>query len=251
MYGKIAVGPFDKFRPSLTLLVVSCHLFMNVAIIAAAGSGSRMGGKRPKQFLELAGVPIIIRALRTFESCDLIHQIVVVLAADEVRDFTEIARKNGIQKIQAVVPGGETRAASVLEGLRAVETETEVVAVHDAVRPFVTSDEISRTVQAAKLEGAAILVSTPVDTVKEVNDGVVARTLDRSTIRYALTPQCFDYKLLWRAYEQVDVSDPSLTDEASVVERIGARVVTVEGHPRNIKITRPEDIAIAEAMLRA
>jgi 2-C-methyl-D-erythritol 4-phosphate cytidylyltransferase len=118
------------------------------------------------------------------------------------------------------------------------------------VRPFVTCDEITRTVQAAKLDGAAILVSTPVDTVKEVSGGVVKRTIDRSTIRYALTPQCFDYKLLRRAYEDVDVADASFTDEASVVERAGVRIVTVEGSPRNIKITRPDDLLIAEAMFR-
>lgn len=223
---------------------------MNVAIIAAAGFGRRMAGQRPKQFLELGGVPIVFHALMAFERCDVIHQIVTVLAAGETSNFLSIAKEHGIQKLSAVVPGGDTRAASVLQGLRAVDNGTEVVAVHDAVRPFVTSDEITRTVQAAELEGAAILVSIPVDTIKEVNDGVVARTLDRSTIRYALTPQCFHYKLLRRAYEQVDVSDAGLTDEASIVERMGAKIVVVEGSPRNIKITRPEDILIAEAILK-
>jgi 2-C-methyl-D-erythritol 4-phosphate cytidylyltransferase len=223
---------------------------MNVAIIAAAGLGSRMAGKRPKQFLELAGVPIIFHALRAFEDCDVIHQIVTVLAVGETGGFLTLAKEFGIRKVAAVVSGGDTRAASVLQGLLAVDSEAEVVAVHDGVRPFVTSDEIVRTVEAARLQGAAILVSTPVDTIKEVKDGVVARTLDRSTIRYALTPQCFHYKLLRRAYEQIDVSDASLTDEASIVERIGARIVTVEGSPQNIKITRREDIVIAEAILK-
>jgi len=209
-----------------------------------------MAGKRPKQFLELAGVPIIFHALRAFEDCDLIHQIVVVLAADETDGFPSKAKEYGINKLTAVVSGGETRAASVLEGLRAVDPATEVVAVHDSVRPFVTADEIVRTVQAAKLEGAAILVAAPVDTIKEVKDDVVSRTLDRSTIRYALTPQCFQYDLLRRAYNLVDVSDASLTDEASVVERMGAKIVTVEGSPRNIKITRTEDLLLAEALLR-
>jgi 2-C-methyl-D-erythritol 4-phosphate cytidylyltransferase len=223
---------------------------MNVAIIAAAGVGRRMAGKRPKQFLELAGLPIIFHALRAFENCDVIHQIVVVLAADEAGAFPSKAKEHGINKLSAVVAGGETRAASVLEGLKAVDPATEVVAVHDSVRPFVSADEIVRTVEAAKLEGAAILVAAPLDTIKEVKDGVVSRTLDRSTIRYALTPQCFHYELLRRAYGKVDVSDVSLTDEASVVERMGARIVTVEGSPRNIKITRPEDLEIAEAILR-
>ncbi|HEV2828753.1 MAG TPA: 2-C-methyl-D-erythritol 4-phosphate cytidylyltransferase [Pyrinomonadaceae bacterium] len=224
---------------------------MNVAIIAAAGSGSRMGGKRPKQFLELAGVPIIFHALLAFERCDSIQQIVTVLSAGETDGFLSIAKGHGIQKLATVVTGGETRAASVLQGLRAVDSAAEVVAVHDGVRPFVTCDEIARTVTAAKLEGAAILVSTPVDTVKEVRQGVVSRTLDRCTIRYALTPQCFDYRLLRRAYEQVDVLDQSFTDEASVVERMGAKIVTVEGSARNIKITRPEDLVMAEAILKS
>jgi 2-C-methyl-D-erythritol 4-phosphate cytidylyltransferase len=253
LYGKIAGGPCISSRPNSDpcWLVVSCYLFMNVAIIAAAGSGSRMGGKRPKQFLELAGVPIIFHALMAFERCDAIHQIVTVLSASETADFLSIAKEHGIQKLARVVPGGATRAASVLQGLRAVESETEVVAVHDGVRPFVTSDDIARTVQAAELEGAAILVSTPVDTIKEVKDEVIVRTLDRCTIRYALTPQCFDYKLLRRAYEQVDILDASFTDEASVVERLGVKIVTVEGSARNIKITRPEDLVIAEAILKS
>ncbi len=126
----------------------------------------------------------------------------------------------------------------------------EIVAVHDGVRPFVTPDEIGRTVQAAKLEGAAILVSAPVDTVKEVKDGVVVKTLQRAELRNALTPQCFTYRLLHDAYEKADVSDPELTDESSLVERLGVKIVTVEGSSRNIKITRPEDIAVAEALLK-
>jgi 2-C-methyl-D-erythritol 4-phosphate cytidylyltransferase len=154
--------------------------------------------------------------------------------------------------MKAVVPGGATRAESVLHGLDAVEERNpEIVAVHDGVRPFVTPDEIARTVQAAKLEGAAILVAAPVDTVKEVTDGVVIRTLKRDGLRNALTPQCFTYKLLRRAYEEADVSDPELTDESSLVERLGVRIVTVAGSLRNIKITRAEDLVVAEALLRS
>jgi len=107
----------------------------------------------------------------------------------------------------------------------------DIVAVHDGVRPFVTPEEISRTVVAAKTEGAAILVSAPVDTIKEVRAGAVARTLDRATIRNALTPQCFNYRLLLRAYEQVDINDPELTDESSLVERLGSKIGIVEVVP--------------------
>lgn len=224
---------------------------MNVAIIAAAGQGTRMAGKRPKQFLELSGTPIIIHALKAFERCDVIHEIIIVLAAEETDSFLSLAKEYGLRKLAAVVPGGRTRAESVLHGLQAVDAgAVEIVAVHDGVRPFVTPEEISRTVEAAKSEGAAILVSTPVDTIKEVRAGAVARTLDRSTIRNALTPQCFHYKLLLRAYSRVDVTDPELTDESSLVERLGVRIAIVEGSPRNIKITRLEDLAIGEVLLR-
>jgi 2-C-methyl-D-erythritol 4-phosphate cytidylyltransferase len=224
---------------------------MNVAIIAAAGQGTRVAGKRPKQFLELAGTPVIFHTLKAFEQCDAIQEIIVVIAAEETAGFLSLADKHHLRKIKAVVCGGVTRAESVLHGLEAVEeANAEIVAVHDGVRPFVTPDEIARTVQAAKLEGAAILVSAPVDTVKEVRDGVVVRTLKRAELRNALTPQCFTYKLLRRAYEEADVSDPELTDESSLVERLGVRIVSVEGSSRNIKITRPEDLVVGEAILK-
>ncbi|MEO7970901.1 MAG: 2-C-methyl-D-erythritol 4-phosphate cytidylyltransferase [bacterium] len=223
---------------------------MNVAIIAAAGQGLRLAGKRPKQFLELAGTPIIFHTLQAFEQCDSIQEIIVVIAAAESAGFLSLAGKRELRKLRKVVPGGATRAESVLRGLQAVrETTVEIVAVHDAVRPFVTADEIARTVAAAQVEGAAILVSAPVDTVKEVCEGAVVKTLRRDDLRNALTPQCFRYKLLRRAYEQADVFDPDLTDESSLVERLGERVAIVEGSARNIKITRPEDLVLAERLL--
>jgi len=224
---------------------------MNVAIIAAAGQGTRLAGRRPKQFLELAGTPIIFHTLKAFEQCDEIQEFIVVVAAEEAAGFQSLAAKYDLQKIKAVVSGGATRAQSVLHGLNAVEAATaEIIAVHDGVRPFVTPEEIARTIQAAQLEGAAILVSAPVDTVKEVKDGLVVRTLKRGELRNALTPQCFTYKLLRQAYENVDLSDSELTDESSLVERLGVKIATVEGSSRNIKITRPEDIAVGEGILK-
>lgn len=236
---------------SRLLLARSSSVIMNVAIIAAAGQGTRMAGKRPKQFLELAGTPILFHTLRAFEECDLIQETIVVIPAQESAGFLSIAGKYGLRKLTKVVAGGNTRAESVLKGLQAVrEATAEVVAVHDGVRPFVTPDEIGRTVAAAAEAGAAILVSKPVDTVKEVSNGRVVKTLKRDDLRNALTPQCFHYKLLRRAYEQVDVNDPDLTDESSLVERLGVRIAVVEGSPRNIKITREEDLVIAEQLLR-
>lgn len=225
---------------------------MNVAIIAAAGQGTRLGGKLRKQFLELAGKPIVFHTLRAFEQCDAIQEIILVLPAEDFAGFLSLAHQDGLHKLTTVVPGGATRAQSVLHGLQAVKEATaEIVAVHDGVRPFVTPAEIARTVEAATLEGAAILVSTPVDTIKEVGDGVIVGTLNRSALRNALTPQCFRYKLLRQAYAGIDVSDPALTDESLLVERLGVRIVTVEGSSRNIKITRQEDLAIGEAILKS
>jgi 2-C-methyl-D-erythritol 4-phosphate cytidylyltransferase len=224
---------------------------MNVAIIAAAGQGTRMAGKRPKQFLELAGTPILFHTLNAFERCDVIQEIIVVIPQQESAAFLALANKAGFLKLARVVPGGTTRAESVLHGLQAVrEATAEVVAVHDGVRPFVTAEEISRTVEAANREGAAILVAAPVDTIKAVKDGRVVKTLKRADLRNALTPQCFHYKLLRRAYEGIDVTDPELTDESSLVERLGVNIAIVEGSSRNIKITREEDLIVGEAILK-
>jgi 2-C-methyl-D-erythritol 4-phosphate cytidylyltransferase len=224
---------------------------MNVAIIAAAGQGRRLGGKRAKQFLELAGVPVIIHTLKKFEQCADIQEIVVVLPAADAAGFLQLAGKYGLRKLTRVVPGGETRAESVWRGLQSVRAATaEIVAVHDGVRPFVTPEDITRTVQAAQLSGAAILTAAPVDTIKEVEDGRIVRTLERTRLRHALTPQCFRYELLRRAYEQSPELVKNSTDDSSLVEALGATVTIVEGDARNIKITLPEDLALGEIILR-
>jgi 2-C-methyl-D-erythritol 4-phosphate cytidylyltransferase len=225
---------------------------MNVAIIAAAGTGSRLAGDRPKQFLQLAGVPIIFHTLKPFEQCDSIQEIIVVLPAAESSDFLALVQKYGLRKLSRVVPGGTTRAESVWRGLLAIRAATaEIVAVHDGVRPFVTTEEIGRTVAAARLHGAAILVAPAIDTIKQVNGGVVVKTLERKQLCSALTPQCFRYELLRRAYEQADVQDPAVTDDSSLVEQLGEPVTIVEGNSRNIKITTQRDLLIAEAFLKA
>lgn len=224
---------------------------MNVAIIAAAGAGSRMAGDRPKQFLQLAGVPIIFHTLKPFEQCDSIQEIIVVLPAAESADFLALVQKYGVKKLSRVVPGGTTRAESVWRGLLAIRAATaEIIAVHDGVRPFVTTDEIDRTVAAARSHGAAILVAPAIDTIKEVDGGEVVRTLERRQLCHALTPQCFRYELLRRAYERADVQDPAITDDSSLVEQLGEPVTIVEGSSRNIKITTQRDLLIAEAFLK-
>ena len=224
---------------------------MNVAIIAAAGSGSRLAGDRPKQFLPLAGTPIIFHTLRPFEQCDSIQEIIVVLPAEESAGFLSLAGKYGLRKLARVVPGGSTRAASVSRGLQSVRPATaEIVAVHDGVRPFVTPEEIRLTIASAQSNGSAILVSPAIDTIKQVRNGLVAKTLERRELRHALTPQCFRYEILKRAYDLADLHDPSVTDDSSLVEQLGETVAIVEGSSRNMKITTKRDLLIAEAFLQ-
>ena len=225
---------------------------MNIAIIAAAGSGTRMASDRPKQFLLLAGTPVIFHTLKSFEQCDSIHEVIVVLPAEQSAGFLSLAGKFGVRKVARVVPGGATRADSVKRGLLTIRSATaEIVAVHDGVRPFVTVGEIDATVAAAREDGAAILVAPVTDTIKQVNGETIVTTLDRGSLRRALTPQCFQYELLRQAYQQADVQDASLTDESALVEKLGKPVRIVEGSARNIKITTAEDLAIAEQFLAA
>jgi 2-C-methyl-D-erythritol 4-phosphate cytidylyltransferase len=139
----------------------------------------------------------------------------------------------------------------VKRGLLSIRQATaEIVAVHDGVRPFVTVEEIDNTVAAAQRDGAAILATSATDTIKLVEGDAVVKTLERRNLRQALTPQCFRYELLRKAYEQADVNDPSLTDESALVERLGHKVTIVEGSARNIKITTPRDLLIAETFLK-
>ncbi len=223
---------------------------MNTAIIAAAGMGARMASDRPKQFLLLAGTPIIFHTLKPFEQCDSIQEVIVVLPPEESAAFLALAGKHGLRKLSRVVAGGTTRADSVKRGLNAIRSASAgIVAVHDGVRPFVTAKQIDSVVAAAEANGAAILVAPVTDTIKQVSGDSVVKTLERQELRRALTPQCFRYDLLRKAYEQADVNDPALTDESALVERIGARVTTVTGNASNIKITTPEDLLLAEALL--
>ncbi len=226
---------------------------MNVAIVVAAGKGTRLGGNRPKQFLELDGIPVIVRTLMQFERCRKIGELVIVLPQDETDGFLSLLKEFGLQKPTRTVAGGATRAQSVERGL-AVVSEAEIVAVHDGVRPFVTPDEIDQVVTAARATGAAILVAPVADTIKEIKDGRVVRTLPRAQLRRALTPQCFRFDILKRAYDQlgeVEAENIEVTDDCLLVERLGVDIQAVAGSARNIKITREEDLALGEAILRS
>ena len=224
---------------------------MNVAIVVAAGRGTRLGGNRPKQFLELGGVPIVIHALRQFERCQVINEIVTVLPAEETAGFSSLAQKFGLKKPLLVVAGGETRAQSVRRGLEAIHT-ADIVAVHDGARPFVTPEEIGRVVGAAMVSGGAVLVAPVAETIKEIEGNRISGTVPRDKLRRALTPQCFRFEILKSAYEalaDLEAAGLEVTDESFLVERLGVEIVAVEGSARNIKITREEDLIMARAIL--
>ena len=224
---------------------------MNVAIIVAAGSGKRFGTKTPKQFLEICGKPLIIHTLQRFQSCADIDEIILVLPSTETAKFLQIVGKYGITKLAKVVSGGETRAESVSKGLKSIRAATaEIIAVHDGARPLVKPEEISTCIKKAKENGAAILAASVTDTIKEVSmDGTITQTVERARLRRALTPQCFRYEILKRAYENADLSE-SATDESFLVERSGISVSIVEGSADNIKITHKSDLILAEAILK-
>jgi 2-C-methyl-D-erythritol 4-phosphate cytidylyltransferase len=224
---------------------------MNFAIIVAAGRGTRMGGERAKQFMTLAGVPVIVHTLRRFEQCETIERCVVVGPAGQAESLRALCAQHGLGKTTRVVAGGATRTESVARGLASLADEpASIVAVHDGVRPFVTAAEIDRTVRAAETTGAAVLVAPVVDTIKELAGDRIARTLPRTVLRRALTPQCFRQDLLRRAHAQARADALDATDDSALVERLGFTVVAVEGDPRNIKLTRPEDFALAEILAR-
>lgn len=223
---------------------------MNTAIIVAAGSGTRFDSPSPKQFLDILGKPVIQITLERFQDCTAVDAIIAVIGEADFNRFSAIAQYAKITKLKRTVTGGKTRAESVRNGFNAVDPESAIVCVHDGVRPLVTSDEIAATILSAELNGAACLSAAVTDTVKTVDYGKITGTVDRQSLRRALTPQAFRYYVLKEAIENSTL-DESVTDECYMAENIGVMVTAVEGSPRNIKITHREDLVLAEAFLRA
>ncbi len=222
---------------------------MNCAIIVAAGSGTRFQAEKPKQFLEIAGKPLIFHTLDIFEKCSSIDEIVLVLSSNEIENFKNLAAGYNLTKLKKTVSGGKTRAESVVSGLRAVDEKCETVAVHDGARPLVSSEEISRTIEKAKEMGAACLTAKVTDTIKTIAGDKIVGTIDRETLRRALTPQCFQIEILRRAFAGADLSE-AVTDECFLVERLGYEIAFVDGSAKNIKITTREDFLVAEILLK-
>lgn len=232
---------------------------MNVAIIVAAGRGTRMGeraGDIPKQFRLLAGVPLVHHTLRRFERAATIDHTILVVSSEHQAWIDAQNRGARLLKLKQIVTGGETRAESVraaLDSLASLEevvsAKAEIVAVHDGARPFVSPAEIDLCVRAAGAHGAAILAAPVTDTIKRIADGRVTDTPPRSSLRRALTPQCFRTELLREAYAAEGWRDA--TDDSSLVERLGYEVRVLDGDERNIKITTPEDWIIAEELVKS
>ncbi len=226
------------------------------AILPAAGLGTRMGADTPKQFLELDGTPILILSLRRMASCPEITDIIVATRADEVERIEKrLAAEKFKQKVR-VVKGGDSRQDSVAAALREVSSDTEIVLVHDAVRPFVTVEQISRVIEEARRCEAAILGIPAMDTVKEVKRAslpedvaLITGTVPRERVVLAQTPQAFSTKLLKEAFARAEADGVNASDEAGLVERLGHDVHVVLGSERNIKITKPADMDLARFCL--
>jgi 2-C-methyl-D-erythritol 4-phosphate cytidylyltransferase len=230
-----------------------------VAIIPAAGLGTRMapGGKRAqpsKQFFEINGAPILIHTLRVFDRNQQISQILVALRRNEMDRFTRQLEKEKLTAKVELVEGGEHRQHSVANALASLKAaKDDIVLVHDAVRPFVDGEIIGNVIREVEKHGAAIAGLPAVDTIKQVDrtaeGALITSTIPRERVVQAQTPQGFRYELIKRAFDSATTDDFIGTDEASLVERLGADVWVVMGSARNIKITTPADLELAEFLL--
>jgi 2-C-methyl-D-erythritol 4-phosphate cytidylyltransferase len=214
------------------------------AVVVAAGQSRRFGS--PKQFALLKGKSVLERSIQAFDEHPRVAEIILVLPDEKHgRKF-----KNAFPKISGVVKGGARRQDSVFEGFRRIDPRrADIVLVHDGARPLVTKELIQRIIEKVEARGAAVPVIPVEDTVKETAGGEILRTLERAALVRVQTPQGFSYNLLKRALEKAKRDGVFGTDEAALVEKLGAKVFTVPGDPRNIKITTPSDFIMAEALL--
>ena len=216
------------------------------AVIVAAGSASRMGGI-DKVMADLCGEPMILRTVKTFQDCDAIREVVIVTREDLILPVSRLTAE--LSKVKAVVAGGSSRQESVHLGLNALSPEMQLAAVHDGARPLVTWQLIDRVVRAAHTYAAAAPAVPVKDTIKVVEGGVVTATPERARLQAVQTPQVFDFDLLRAALEKAKQEGAQVTDDCSAVERLGMKIRIVEGDERNLKVTTPMDLKIAEMLL--
>lgn len=216
------------------------------AVIVAAGSASRMGGI-DKVMAELGGEPMIKRTVRAFQECDAVKYIVIVTREDLILPIHNLCRE--FPKVMEVVAGGKTRQESVQRGVNALDQKVELVAIHDGARPLITWQLIDRCIRASNTYGAAAPAIPVKDTIKTVEGGIVVNTPDRSKLRAVQTPQVFDLDLLQGALLKAQQDGAEVTDDCSAVERLGMKIKIVEGDEKNLKVTTPMDLKIAEMLL--
>jgi 2-C-methyl-D-erythritol 4-phosphate cytidylyltransferase len=253
----VRVGVHFGVRRRLTGQPVGATIMSKItAILPAAGLGTRMGAETPKQFLELDGTSILVHSVRKLASCELVTEIIVATRGEEVARLVDRLREEKLRQPIRVVKGGDTRQESVAAALKQVAEGTEIVLVHDAVRPFVTREQIARVIEEARSCGAAILGIPAMDTVKEVKRtslpedvALITMTIPRERVVLAQTPQAFRTKILQEAFARAEVDGVSASDEAGLVERLGQEVHVVLGSERNIKITKPADMELANFYL--
>ena len=220
-------------------------------IIAASGSGLRMGGDMPKQFQLLGGKPVLAHTLEAFNRLDIVREIIVAVPADYVEHSRELVNVHGFGKVSAIVPGGSNRAASVYASLK--ELCGGIVLIHDGVRPFISERLIRAVANTAGTYGAAVAGIPLTDTIKEVgNNAQVISTPDRKRFWRVQTPQAFTYELITKAYALGEKEEilAQATDDSMLVERLGVPVQMVEGNASNIKITTWEDMALGEILIK-
>lgn len=227
--------------------------FRSFALIPAAGMGKRMGASINKQYLELAGMPIVARTISVFENAPFIDGIFLVTPADEIPYCREhVVEAHDFRKVLEIVPGGKERQNSVMNGLRALQRqagEHDVVLIHDGVRPLISRELLMETIEAACGSDGALVAVPAKDTIKRVQSGFVVDTPDRETLWQAQTPQGFRFGVIFAAHQAAEREGFMGTDDASLVERRGGTVRVIRGDYRNIKITTPEDIVLAETFL--
>ena len=222
-----------------------------VAIITAAGQGVRMAADLPKVLMSLGERPMLAQTLLAFEKADHIARVIVVTAKELLGPVAQdVVDAHGLHKVQKIVPGGAARQESVYAGLQAIDGACQLVAIHDGARPLITADLIDLTVERAAQYGAAALAVRPKDTLRRGESDHFLATLDRERIWQMQTPQVFSHDMILSAHQQA-VSNGFLgTDDVSLVEAIGERVYVVEGRYENLKVTTPEDLVFAEAILK-
>lgn len=221
------------------------------AIIPAAGFGERMGATISKQFLMLDGKPILVHTLERFQACETVQEIIVATQSSSLSLIGEIKEQYSLTKLRPPVEGGERRQDSVANALRHVDAACDIISVHDAVRPFVHLKEITQSIETAKYYGASIVAVRAKDTMKQAStDGRVEKTLNRSSLWSVQTPQTFQKKILLDAYRFAEKNNLTATDDSFLVEQIGISPIIVEGSYENIKVTTPDDLLLAELLVK-